>query len=317
MRPPCEQVVAKDYLPLIRKKVIEKLLEDGYNQNKIAEMMGLSQPRISQYMSAPDKLENIENDIKEVFFSEVTETALKISTMLEEGKNHAETIPTICATCRKMRVAGPMCKIHLAQYQTLAKITPQGCNACHWNRKPEDVQYITNRQQLLIIMEEIILQLTALPSFIEHIPEIGAQLVMMNPDDIPNFSNIAGFPGRIVRVKDRAQAVSKPEYGESRTVSKLLITLRKYNNIPFVICITLKTSQKLITLLQNQKTFPITKTTNIDNNYEELCASLHLEDSERYFAIIDSGSIGIEPISYLFFTDKNDFKNFWGIIPEF
>ena len=41
MRPPCEQVVAKDYLPLIRKKVIEKLLEDGYNQNKIAEMMGL------------------------------------------------------------------------------------------------------------------------------------------------------------------------------------------------------------------------------------------------------------------------------------
>ena len=151
MRPPCEQVVAKDYLPLIRKKVIEKLLEDGYNQNKIAEMMGLSQPRISQYMSAPDKLEYIENDIKEVFFSEVTETALKISTMLEEGKNHAETIPTICATCRKMRVAGPMCKIHLAQYQTLAKITPQGCNACHWNRKPEDVQYINNRQQLIII----------------------------------------------------------------------------------------------------------------------------------------------------------------------
>ena len=238
LRPPCEQVVAKDYLPLIRKKVIEKLLKDGYNQNQIAEMMGLSQPRISQYISAPEKLEYIENNIKEVFFSEVTETALKISTMLENGVNHAETIPTICATCRKMRVSGPMCKIHLAQYPALAKITPQSCNACQWNRRPEDVQYITNRQQLLVDMEYIVSQLSLLPNFVENIPEIGTQLVMMDPKDIPNFSNIAGFPGRIVRVKDRAQAVSTPEYGESRMVAKILIALRRSTEIPFIICIT-------------------------------------------------------------------------------
>jgi len=48
MKPPCE-VIAMEILPAARAYVANKLAERGLSQTKTAELMGLTQPAVSQY----------------------------------------------------------------------------------------------------------------------------------------------------------------------------------------------------------------------------------------------------------------------------
>jgi len=48
MKPPCE-VIAMEILPAARAYVANRLAERGLSQTKTAELMGLTQPAVSQY----------------------------------------------------------------------------------------------------------------------------------------------------------------------------------------------------------------------------------------------------------------------------
>lgn len=51
MRLPCEQVV-NDILPAVRSLVAKDLRDKGYSQTEIADLLNLTQPAVSQYLSA-------------------------------------------------------------------------------------------------------------------------------------------------------------------------------------------------------------------------------------------------------------------------
>ncbi len=51
MRLPCERVV-NDVLPAVRSLVAKELRSKGYSQTEIAELLNLTQPAVSQYLSA-------------------------------------------------------------------------------------------------------------------------------------------------------------------------------------------------------------------------------------------------------------------------
>ncbi len=51
MRLPCERVV-NDILPAVRSLIAKDLRDKGYSQTEIANLLNLTQPAVSQYLSA-------------------------------------------------------------------------------------------------------------------------------------------------------------------------------------------------------------------------------------------------------------------------
>ena len=60
------------------------------------------------------------------------------------------------------------------------------------------------------------------------VPETQMNLVMALPH-ASSIQDVAGFPGRIVKVGDRVRAVSCPEFGASRHVANAVLTAMKFN----------------------------------------------------------------------------------------
>lgn len=63
MRLVCERVV-NDVLPAVRSLIAKDLQEKGYSQTEIADLLHITQPAVSQYLSASrgKKIQRIEQD---------------------------------------------------------------------------------------------------------------------------------------------------------------------------------------------------------------------------------------------------------------
>ena len=94
MKSPCEQVVW-DVLPGIRAAIAEALVKRGMAQKEVSELLGISPPAVSQYVSKKRGY-NIE------FGKEIKESISKLTDDLWEKKidNPAKGI---CEICRMMR----------------------------------------------------------------------------------------------------------------------------------------------------------------------------------------------------------------------
>ena len=59
------------------------------------------------------------------------------------------------------------------------------------------------------------------------LPEIGANIAYAAPDS-KSLAEVAGIPGRIIKVKGKAVAISQPELGASTYMGNTLLTVRNY-----------------------------------------------------------------------------------------
>jgi predicted fused transcriptional regulator/phosphomethylpyrimidine kinase len=313
MRPPCEQVVLKDYLPLLRHKIVNILLDKGYNQIKIAEKLGISQPRVSQYLSKSSFVNKDKSEYRTSFVENIDDIASTISEGINKGKTNSELLPIICYNCKKMRNAGPICRIHFEydkSFSLLFKNTPKNCNVC---LTTEDLnKEFGKRRELLDTLEYLLTQIELSNAILPFIPEIGAQIVIKNREDKLLKENIAGIPGRIRKVKNKLQIDAKPEFGASHLLAKILIDLCKKIGPIFSLALALKTNQKLTHYLEKKLT-NIVMTEEFDKDIPSVLNSLSFDTKKETFSIIDSGSFGYEPITYIFFRDIDEFMDFWDI----
>lgn len=60
------------------------------------------------------------------------------------------------------------------------------------------------------------------------IPEVQSNLVYAAAG-AKNVDQVAGFPGRIIRLRDTACAVANPEFGASRHIARIVLTVMKYD----------------------------------------------------------------------------------------
>lgn len=101
MRLVCETVV-KDVLPAVRSVMAREMQERGYNQTEIAETLDLTQPAVSQYLSASrgKKVQKIEQD---------DESYAKVQGLLDlvlEGAPEEEVSQEFCEVCLSIRENG-------------------------------------------------------------------------------------------------------------------------------------------------------------------------------------------------------------------
>ena len=105
MKPPCEMVVWY-VIPAIRSELAKDLLALGMKQKKISELMDITQPAISQYIT--DKRGSgikFNDDINEMINDFAKE-------LYEEKADKFDIIPRTCKICKKIKAEDVLCQIH-------------------------------------------------------------------------------------------------------------------------------------------------------------------------------------------------------------
>ena len=96
MRPPCE-IVVWYVIPSIRLELAKELLNLGMKQKEISELLDITQPAVSQYISDKRGHESIK------FTDERQESIREFAIDLKDGKlNQSGIISRICDLCRKI-----------------------------------------------------------------------------------------------------------------------------------------------------------------------------------------------------------------------
>jgi uncharacterized protein len=118
MRPPCE-IVVWYVIPTIRSELAKELLNLGMKQKEISELLDITQPAVSQYIS--DKRGH---GIK---FNDETQNLIKqfAKGLVEEKYTQRDIIPHVCEICRKVKTDEVLCQLH----QEKGKM-PTDCDAC-------------------------------------------------------------------------------------------------------------------------------------------------------------------------------------------
>jgi len=118
MRPPCE-IVVWYVIPTIRSELAKELLHLGMKQKEISELLDITQPAVSQYIS--DKRGH---GIK---FNDETQLLIKdFAKGLLDGKyTQRDIIPHFCEICRKIKTDEILCQLHQEKGNM-----PTDCDAC-------------------------------------------------------------------------------------------------------------------------------------------------------------------------------------------
>lgn len=118
MRPPCE-IVVWYVIPSIRSELAKELLNLGMKQKEISELLDITQPAVSQYLS--DKRGH---GIK--FTPEVQGLIREFAVDLKDGKlDQSGIISRICDLCRRIKTEDVVCQLHKEKDNI-----PVNCNAC-------------------------------------------------------------------------------------------------------------------------------------------------------------------------------------------
>jgi predicted fused transcriptional regulator/phosphomethylpyrimidine kinase/predicted transcriptional regulator len=295
MRFPCE-FIASSFLPSLRIRIAHQLRDKGKSQNEISQLLGVKQPVVVSYLQ-----KKIADTGNEKINHHLDALSVNISDMLSAKEDIDIIMRTICTKCKSFRVNGPICSIHKEMLPQLAKY--KNCDICLGF---DGLPSMEGRSLVLRNLEEALMNLKEIEKFYDWIPEIGSQLAACDKN-AKDLDDIASFPGRIIKVKGNIMNVSPPEFGTSKTMSSLLLWIRKYQ--PLTTCIiSLKNRSNLAKKLQKSN-IPFEEVTDIDLNWEECLFELGKKKSiEEIRAILDKGSLGYESIGYIFGSSQEDLR---------
>lgn len=315
LHPPCE-IMVDDFLPNMRAIVAYELHEEGQSQRRIGSFLGITQARVSHYLSK-----------RKSFYYEKLTRSFGISEGELEGfakilsedasRSQVEGIFSLYSIWKNLLFQGRICSLHQK-----ASSIPQDCSVCMELHKPQ-AETPTGRPasdySLLRDMSEAISLIERSPLFPAIMPEVSVNIAACRkrPD---SKREIAAIPGRINRIHGRAKAFAQPEFGSSNHMSNVLIIFNgKSEHIKSVMNLTCDESIEKCIFLNKVPKF----TTKAQDTKSKKTAVPVLTPEQRVlkrlaevripaswskklpspFAVVDLGSEGLEPITYLFGSD--------------
>ncbi|MEM0120138.1 MAG: thiamine-phosphate synthase family protein [Thermoprotei archaeon] len=291
MKPPCELMV-KTFLPATRGLLAHRLKSLGLDQDKIASLLGVTQAAVSYYLSTNTKSYTSKLIQMGVSEEQVDSMISELTTAVQKSDSYATEV--LYNHWRLLLSSGALCSAHRKLVGGLKE-----CDMCL--RLMSAVDGGRERFNVLKALREATALLEASPTFSGLIPEVYSNLVysVENPKD---EGDVAGIPGRILRVKGRAKATMDPEFGASTHMAKVVLHLRKRN--PWVrAAINTKYDSTLLEALQRvypAKVETLGSYVGLQEFFGKL-AQVSLEPPVGF--IVDSGSVGVEPNIYIVGSD--------------
>lgn len=285
MKFPCE-LLAEPYLAQLRIEVARNLKQLGYTQTQSAELLQVSQPVISSYL----KKSRHQEDLPQVIISQAMDVAKEVTQILHNRglEGTSEAINTACHQCKVMRQSGPTCIYHKSITSNLG----DDCTSCLTQKPLIELQ--NNKEGVLNELNDLLSNLRGIDNFYKIIPEVGMQIINSITD--PNsMSDIAAFPGRIIKRSKNTVLADAPTFGGSETTSQLLLDLQsKQFDVRTIAAI--KTSDWLLNKLDQEKV-PFLVIKGFEENMSQKIGQLFFDHSG--FVIAGMESIGYESISYI------------------
>lgn len=129
MRPPCE-IVVWYVIPSIRSELAKELLKLGMKQKEISQLLDITQPAVSQYIS--DKRGH---GLK---FDERTQNMIKIlaKDLMEQNLNQGDVIRRVCDICKHIKAEEIICQLHKEKDNI-----PLSCSACMGSKSETEPDY--------------------------------------------------------------------------------------------------------------------------------------------------------------------------------
>ena len=286
-----EEVVVDEFLPTYRSLLAAALRERGLTQQAVADLLGVSQSAVSKYAKGEvGTRTEIEADER------VTTHVAEVADALADGTlSRVGALAEAEALVRDLEAPGDvLADIHAEQMPELAGA---------------DVDFRGTGEGALREREHVLADLRRGVKFLERasgfatlIPAVGSNLVECLPDaETPE--DIAGVPGRIFDVKGRATVPGDPEFGVSEHVASVLLSARdagrdvraainvRYD--PDIVGELDAAGYDAVEFDPDAPTDPIRE------------ALVDREDLPATFVCYQTGSYGIEPITYVLGPDAD------------
>ena len=114
---------------------------------------------------------------------------------------------------------------------------------------------------------------------IDDSPAFKAFKILAN--NVRTLEDIAGFPGRIVKVKGKGKIISSPEFRQGSTLAHILIHFRKHGSAQGSL-ISLRNTEEIMKTIVSGKF--IVRTKEADKNWDKTSASLGVDDNGNNIA---------------------------------
>ncbi len=293
LHPPCE-LMMDSFLPSMRGLVSRKLSKEGFSQGRISRLVGVTQASVSLYLSTdPEKFYNSLSRM-----SITREAADRYSSLLAEDvkKNPVYAASTLYSIWSNLLGDGLLCSLHRRSYPFLAE-----CDICMRTFGPparDGSDAIDHVSRALKMIESS-------NSFVNIMPEVAVN-VAYAAGDAKTVNEVVAIPGRIIKVRNSARSLSRPEYGASSHLAKMLILFRsRMKEVSAVI--NLRYDAKIARILKRLglrtlETGGVYPRVADDPVVEALRGKLG-EIKGRFDAIADVGGPGLEPSLYLLGRD--------------
>jgi predicted fused transcriptional regulator/phosphomethylpyrimidine kinase/predicted transcriptional regulator len=307
------------FLPDIRGIVAHELSERGTSQSKIARVLGITQPRVSHYLS--NKKSIYYSSLSRRFGTSLTELEGFARILADDAsRSQIDGIFTLYSIWKNMLFNGEVCAIH----QTESSIS-KDCSVCMDLRRPQTVfsNEVSSKQEESIILRDLsdaIVLIESSSEFPQIMPEVSVNIAMCK-DNSKSKRDVAAIPGRISKIHGRARSFVLPEFGSSNHMSNVLLLFKcKLDHIRSVMnlrydesmgkCLSslgihmILTDNRAKPRMEEHRNHPQIWSPDqvVLERLSEVKIAESISISKSPFAVIDEGSEGLEPITYLFGT---------------
>ncbi len=314
MHPPCE-IMTDYFLPNIRGIVTHELRGQGESQSKIANMLGITQARVSNYLTKKKSV--YQSELTKRFGIQETEIEGFGKVLAEDlRRSQVDGIFTLYSIWKNMLFNGDVCMIHQKESQVSTE-----CSVCMDLHRPSGNlssnkdQAMDEESAILRNLAEGLLAIQNSPNFPQIMPEVSVNIAMCKAKP-KSKRDVAAIPGRINKIHGRAKAFVLPEFGSSNHMSNVLILFS--SKLDFVrSAINLRHDSLVddaLTSLRIRKIFTKARSFRTLRRNESWGKSSDEVVLERLatveipheavinrlpFVVIDKGSEGLEPMTYI------------------
>ncbi|BEP18225.1 thiamine-phosphate synthase family protein [Pyrofollis japonicus] len=287
------ELVSKYIIPNIRALIAHRLVENGLSQERVARLLGISQPMVSKYLRR--KREEIVKEFEKIGLNieELNSVVELLVSLLLKG-SVIEYYQAFTSYVNLLLSRGDLCELH----KRLEKRLPQNCELC---RNAFRALKDTNIAEV----EEAVNELVRHPLFFLLVPNVGTNIVLAR-DDARTIYDVVGLSGGIVRVNRKVVPIGEPTYGGSKHTALILLAVReKWRFIRAAIVIAF--SDKCINYFKTNDMFVLEVGPHSDPN--KLLNDIKdavMKSVRPVDVIADHGGYGLEPVIYVFGSSVRD-----------
>jgi predicted fused transcriptional regulator/phosphomethylpyrimidine kinase len=204
---------------------------------------------------------------------------------------------TFCAFWKGMLSRGLLCDYHKSLYPSLGE-----CDVCLKAPEHPSVEHM----EILRDMEHALSMLEESSYFVKLIPEVAVNIAM-SLKDAKSEMDVAAVPGRIVALRDRPKSMSRPEFGASKHMAKVLLRVRSVKNEVRAV-MNMKYDEGVEAAVKKLG-MNLAYTEKGDASGEEAVIEAIAAAFRKYNdldVVFDKGGVGLEPMTYIFGKSATD-----------